>query len=137
MWLEAVPFERANCVEGAQHTNNAIIRSRVRNGVNVRAGSDWGESPVLSRPAAEEIADGVLVQFKPGLLAKFFDESPAAQISFRKQDACNDRRWRFRNGSESIDLLLRPERVDGERAGHGLTRYSFVGWPLAPGRPAV
>ena len=97
-------LQRANRFKSAENADHAIIFAGVRNRVDMRAGADGGSIRIGSLPANENVADAIVAHGETCRFAALFQPGAGPQIGFGKNDASDNRRLGFGNGSKLFDF---------------------------------
>ena len=97
--------------ESSQHSHDAVVFSRVGDGVDMRAGANRRRCRIGTRPASEGVADRILSNREPGFLTTRRQPCSRLEIGGSKNNSGDGGSFRIGNCSERFDLREQP-RLD-------------------------
>src|SRR5215472_18819560 len=111
---KSAALQRSNCLQPAEHADDAIVFACVRNCVDMRSSSNGRDGSIAPRPSRKNVSDGILADYKPGFFASGDEPCPRAQIRRRKNNSRYCRSFRVGNACQLFDLTAQEVAVDFE-----------------------
>ncbi len=86
-WPEAASLQCTYGFETSQHSHDAVVFSRVGDGIDMRAGANRRRCSIGTRPASERVADRILPNYQPRFLTTRRQPRSRLQIGGSKNNS--------------------------------------------------